>query len=87
MPSGLVDRRHRASRTRRPRRCAAPPDRTVIDGELIQQLTFTGTPDELRKRLADVEAAGATEVVFQPSGDDIERELTAFAEMAELTGP
>jgi 5,10-methylenetetrahydromethanopterin reductase len=62
-------------------------DRTVIDGELIQQLTFTGTPDELRKRLADVEAAGATEVVYQPSGDDIERELSAFAEMAELTGP
>jgi len=34
----------------------------------------------------DVESAGVTEVVYQPAGSDIERELTAFARMAEIGG-
>jgi 5,10-methylenetetrahydromethanopterin reductase len=59
-------------------------DRTVLNGTLIEQLTFTGPRDALRKRLADVEVAGASEVVFQPAGPDIDGELAAFAEMAEL---
>jgi 5,10-methylenetetrahydromethanopterin reductase len=45
-------------------------------------LTFTGSPDDLRARLSQLAAAGATEVVYQPAGPDIERELTAFAALA-----
>lgn len=59
-------------------------DRKVVNGEIIKQLTFTGPADELRKRLADLDGAGVTEVVYQPSGPDVERELTAFARMAEI---
>jgi 5,10-methylenetetrahydromethanopterin reductase len=61
-------------------------DRKVISGSLIQQLTFSGPVEELRKRLSEVEAAGVTELVYQPSGPDIERELTAFAHMADISG-
>jgi 5,10-methylenetetrahydromethanopterin reductase len=61
-------------------------DRKVVDGSIIEQLTFSGSVEQLRKRLVDVESAGVTEVVYQPSGSDIERELTAFARMAELGG-
>jgi 5,10-methylenetetrahydromethanopterin reductase len=59
-------------------------DRKVINGDIIRQLTFSGPPDELRKRVADFERAGVTEVVYQPSGPDVERELTAFARMAGI---
>ena len=61
-------------------------DRKVVSGEMVEQLSFSGTRDVLRKRLAEVEGAGVTEVVFQPSGPDIVRELTAFADMAEIRG-
>lgn len=61
-------------------------DRQVITGSIIEALTFSGTVDQLRKRLAEVDGAGVTEVIYQPSGPDIERELTAFATMAELGG-
>lgn len=59
-------------------------DRKVIDGTLVEQLTFSGPAEALRGRLDSVAAAGATEVVYQPSGPDIERELTAFAAMAGI---
>jgi 5,10-methylenetetrahydromethanopterin reductase len=61
-------------------------DRQVINGSTIEQLTFSGTEEVLRKRLVDVAAAGVTEVVYQPSGPDRERELRAFAKMAGLPG-
>jgi 5,10-methylenetetrahydromethanopterin reductase len=59
-------------------------DRKVVNGSLVQQLTFSGHVDDLRKRLADVESGGTTELVFQPAGSDIERELTSFARMAGI---
>lgn len=59
-------------------------DRKVINGELIQQLTFSGPEDDLRKRLDGLAEAGVTEVVYQPTGPDVERELRAFARMADL---
>lgn len=43
--------------------------------------TFTGTPDELRARRADLEAAGVTELIYTPMGSDLRRELTAMAEV------
>jgi 5,10-methylenetetrahydromethanopterin reductase len=60
-------------------------DRQVLNGSIIEQLTFSGTEETLRKRLVDVANAGVTEVVYQPAGPDPERELRAFARMADLT--
>jgi 5,10-methylenetetrahydromethanopterin reductase len=59
-------------------------DRKVINGSLIQQLSFSGPADELRKRIDDVASGGTTEVVYQPAGPDLERELVAFARMAGI---
>jgi len=46
--------------------------------------TFTGTREELRERLAQLEARGATGIIFGTSGYDVERELRAYAEVAGL---
>ncbi len=59
-------------------------DRDVVTGQMIAELTFTGTVEELAERLASLEASGATEVVLQPGGRDVARELNAFAAMARL---
>jgi hypothetical protein len=47
-------------------------------------MTFTGTREELRKRLIQLEARGATGIIFGTSGYDVERELKAYAEVAGL---
>jgi 5,10-methylenetetrahydromethanopterin reductase len=62
-------------------------DRPFIDAASAAAATFTGTRAALRDRLQQMEAAGATEVMFQPTGSDIERELRAFADMAEIGAP
>lgn len=56
----------------------------LIDASAAQQMTFTGSPDDLRARLAKLEAAGATGVIFGTSGSDVERELHAFARLVDL---
>jgi 5,10-methylenetetrahydromethanopterin reductase len=56
----------------------------LIDTGAAEQMTFTGTPDALRARLAKLEAAGATGVIFGTSGADVERELHAFARLVDL---
>ena len=49
-------------------------------GELLASTTVTGTADEVRARIDDLGEKGVTEVVFQPCGPDIRRELeTMFA--------
>lgn len=48
------------------------------------QMTFTGTREELRARLTQLEARGATGIIFGTSGYDVERELRAYAEVAGL---
>jgi 5,10-methylenetetrahydromethanopterin reductase len=45
---------------------------------------LTGSAAELRERLAELESAGATELIWAPLGDSIERELETFAEAAGL---
>jgi 5,10-methylenetetrahydromethanopterin reductase len=60
-------------------------DRQFVTGEMIAAMTFTGTAKDLSERMAAMEQAGATELVVQPGGSDIERELLAFASMAGLT--
>jgi hypothetical protein len=47
-------------------------------------MTFTGTREALRERLAQYEARGATGVIFGTSGYDVERELSTYAEVAGL---
>ena len=59
-------------------------DRPFIDPAAAAAATLTGTPEELRERLRGLEQAGATEVLYQPMGANIPRELQAFAEMAQL---
>ena len=56
----------------------------LVDVSMARRTTFTGTRDELRARLDELEAAGATGVIFGSSGADVERELHAFAEVAGL---
>ena len=41
-------------------------------------VTFTGTPDELRQRVAGLAAQGVSEIVYAPMGPDLPRELRAM---------
>jgi 5,10-methylenetetrahydromethanopterin reductase len=45
---------------------------------LLGGTTFSGTPEQLRERIAALESQGVTELVFAPMGSDIERELRAM---------
>lgn len=49
---------------------------------LVTSVTFSGTAPEIGERLGQLEAAGVTEIAFQPAGPDIGRELAAFAKAA-----
>ena len=44
--------------------------------------TLTGTADDVRRRLDRLAASGVTEVVYQPAGPDIARELERFHAVA-----
>jgi 5,10-methylenetetrahydromethanopterin reductase len=57
-------------------------DRPFVTGELLAATGAALSPEGLRARLAAAEAAGTTEVAYQPAGPDIPRELEAFAEAA-----
>ncbi len=56
----------------------------LVDTSQSTKMTFTGTRDELRTRLEELESAGASGVIFGTSGADVERELRCFAEVAGL---
>lgn len=59
-------------------------DRPLITGDFIRQVGAARTAAEWRARLRDLEAAGATEIAYQPAGPDIPGELRRFAEVAGL---
>jgi 5,10-methylenetetrahydromethanopterin reductase len=42
-------------------------------------VTFTGSPEQLRRRAADLAAQGISEIVYAPMGPDVPRELRAMA--------
>jgi 5,10-methylenetetrahydromethanopterin reductase len=65
---------------------ATAAERAVLTPDTVRATTFTGTAAELRDRLQAMGEAGATEVIYQPAGPDIDRELTAFARMAGIGG-
>ena len=50
---------------------------------MLEEATMSGTADQLRERLGGLAAQGVTELVFQPCGPDIRRELEAFMETAK----
>ncbi|CAM3890599.1 hypothetical protein NOGI109294_17560 [Nocardiopsis gilva] len=56
-------------------------DRPFSTGELLSDLGLALDTDGWRHELAQLEAAGATEVVYQPAGADVPRELESFAKV------
>jgi 5,10-methylenetetrahydromethanopterin reductase len=54
---------------------------------LLDQATVSGTADQVAARLSDLAAAGVTELVYQPSGPDIPRELETFMAAARTAVP
>jgi 5,10-methylenetetrahydromethanopterin reductase len=59
-------------------------DRRFVTGEFMAQGGIAAEAEAWRTRLAGMESRGVTEVVYQPAGPDIPRELAAFAEVAGL---
>ncbi|HSB88102.1 MAG TPA: LLM class flavin-dependent oxidoreductase [Ilumatobacteraceae bacterium] len=57
-------------------------DEKVMTGEIAARLTRSGTAAEWRQRLIAAAAAGATEVAYQPAGDDLRSELETFIDAA-----
>jgi 5,10-methylenetetrahydromethanopterin reductase len=49
---------------------------------MLQEVTMSGTRDQIRRRLDEVAARGVTEIVFQPCGPDIRTELERFFDAA-----
>jgi 5,10-methylenetetrahydromethanopterin reductase len=45
---------------------------------------MTGTAEQITDKIAGIAAQGVTEIVYQPAGSDIERELRVFASAAGL---
>jgi 5,10-methylenetetrahydromethanopterin reductase len=54
-------------------------DRRHVSPDLVGA-TFTGSPKQLRERVAELAEAGLTEIVFAPMGADVGRELHAMME-------
>jgi 5,10-methylenetetrahydromethanopterin reductase len=56
-------------------------DHPLLDaaGEGLLGSGWTGMPESVRGRFADLGSAGISEVLYTPAGPDIERELEAFA--------
>ena len=52
---------------------------------LLKDVTVSGTGGEVRQRLATLAEQGVTEVVYQPAGPDIRRELERFMETASTS--
>ena len=49
-------------------------------------LALTGTAGQLPEKITGLAAMGVTELVYQPAGSHIERELRVFAAAAGLSG-
>jgi 5,10-methylenetetrahydromethanopterin reductase len=56
-------------------------DRSLLEqaGELVGTVGWVGDRHAIRTLIAEAAAAGATEILYAPSGPDIPRELRAFA--------
>ncbi|OBB07518.1 5,10-methylene tetrahydromethanopterin reductase [Mycobacteriaceae bacterium 1482268.1] len=54
---------------------AVDEEAVALAADLLPQFTFSGTAQQLRARVAEYEAGGVTELVYQPAGPDIAGEL------------
>ena len=62
-------------------RLTAVDEAAVLEGaDLIPAFSFSGTPAQLREKVAAYEAMGVTEIVYQPAGPDIPGELARMAD-------
>ncbi|HVW31743.1 MAG TPA: 5,10-methylene tetrahydromethanopterin reductase, partial [Acidimicrobiia bacterium] len=62
-------------------------DRLIADeSRALWSRGLTGDADEVRGRAGKLEALGVDEVVYQPAGPDVARELTVMAAALGLTG-
>ena len=62
-----------------------PADEAAWDAgakDLLREVTISGTRDQVRERLTELLEQGMTEVVYQPAGPDVRRELETFKEAA-----
>ncbi len=46
--------------------------------EMLEQVTITGTAEQVRQQTDELARQGVTEIVFQPTGPDVKRELERF---------
>ena len=53
---------------------------------LASSMAMTGTAAQIAEKIAGLAEQGVTEIVYQPAGSAIERELEAFASVTGLTG-
>jgi len=56
-------------------------DRPFVTGDLLTRLRLAGSREVWLEQLADLEARGASEVVFQPAGPDLPAQLAMFADL------
>jgi len=54
---------------------AVDEEAVALAVDLLPQFTFSGTAEQLRTRVAEYEAGGVTELVYQPAGPDLTGEL------------
>lgn len=54
-------------------------DRPLVTGELLGEMGLALSPADWHRKLHDLATQGTTEIVYQPAGPDIPRELEAFA--------
>lgn len=59
-------------------------DARVVNGEMLERFGLVRSAGAWREHLARLEAAGVTEIAYQPAGPDIPGELERFALMASL---
>jgi 5,10-methylenetetrahydromethanopterin reductase len=51
--------------------------------QILDDVTVSGTAEQVRERLAGLSDHGVTEIVFQPCGPDVRRELEVFMDTAK----
>lgn len=56
-------------------------DRPLIDVPAMAPMTFSGTVDQLREKLEEMQGAGLSNFVYMPLGPDVSRELTAMRDV------
>jgi 5,10-methylenetetrahydromethanopterin reductase len=60
-------------------------DSECIPRSMLSSMAIVGTPDEVRQTVTDYAGFGITEVLFNPSGPAIARELERFAQAVGLS--